>query len=500
MITIHPKIKHLFSNMLFVLFAFNIIAFNSYGQDKIPNVVIYGDVKNYVSNAELSGVTIQLICNGAIVESKTSAANGKFKFKRVEIFQNYKVVFSGKNLVSRFVDFELKNIPNDKTYSSWDFELPMKMVAKNNFVDLSVLENMRSSVIKFNSSSGELDFNTTEIANYRKELDLLLNKARQIEVAENNNKNKYDSLMIAGATELSAGNFDNAIVNYSKALEINPKNEFIIGQIKRAIELKEQAMVDIRNMYNSIIQAADKAFSENKYDDAKRYYERAKNNFKYNEPYPVQQISICEIKLKEIKVSDSTLVLESSSPQSNSRNTNTSFAYVSKDDSYEKAQYLIRIAENNQHFYDEKNKSDANAAYSSKVEIDNNAEINFTINQNRDALRLKNINEINETKSLYALGNQIRSGKTNQNQLDTNLSNNINGLEYGIHEWKTQRTNSKNETVESVIKRLVVTEGKTDNYFMAKTKWGVAYSKNNQTISEHTWNIETGFSEIIVHE
>jgi hypothetical protein len=497
------KINCFYLNVMRVSMALN--AFNAFAQEKISQVIIYGDVKNYVNGISMPGVTIQLTCDGKTVETATSSASGKFKLKPVGIFQNYQLVFSGKNLVSRFVDFELKNIPPDKTYEKWDFELPMKMIEKNDFVDLTVLEKKRSSVIKFNKSSGELDFNTTETENYRKELDRLLITARQkksamtndsLMVAKKNsdkNKNRYDSLILAGKNELSAGNFGVAIDAYTKALELKPTNAFALAQLKRAKELKQESVIANRKMYNLVIQTADKFFGEANYDEAKLYYQRAIVNFNYNEPYPVEQLAACQIKMKPIAVVDSGSV--SAIPvlmNTISKQTKATLPAIFSNDPYEKEKYFIKLAEKNQDFYVQKNEKDEQEAYVVKKQMDENTKSISSSNQ--DQWRIKKINEIEKRKNMPAVV------KLHVNYSTRNLTSKTNQLEYGVHEWKTQRVNSKNEPVEFVTERRVVGTDKTDNYKMVKNKWGVSFTKNNRVISEHAWNMETSGSSLIVHE
>lgn len=485
------------SNALLVFLVANFIALNSFAQEKIPQVTIYGDVKNQITDKEIAGVTVQLISNGQLIETKTSSTGGKFKFKSVGIFQDYKVVFTGKNLVSRFVEFELKNIPADKTYGEWDFELPMKMVEKNKYVDLTVLESRRSSVIKFNKSSGELDFNNTEIVGYRNELDRLLKQASQKEITENRDKSKYDSLMAAGNSGLTAGNFDTAIYAYTKALEIKQNDKTAGAQLERAQAIKKENSEANRKLYNSLISVADKLFGEKNYTDAKEYYQRAKTNFKYNEPYPVQQITACEMKLDSNKVMTEPIKpTENTVVQENRPGTKASILHTMSNDSYEKAKRFIAVEENNRNFYAGKNDKDARDSYNKQRQLNENSFSMLASSQNQDELRLRKINAIEEQKTL-----QMRNVDTATLAKPANsLSNNVNGLEYGVHEWKTQRLNSKKEVVEVITERLVVGEHKADKYMMTRNKWGVAFSKNGQTIGEHTWNKETNFGAIILHE
>lgn len=257
----------------------------SYAQGDVPKVIISGDVQHYVSGQLLSGVTVELFNDGQLLETKTTSSNGKFKFKPVEIFKNYKVLFKGTNLVSRYVDFELKNIPPEETYKKWDLELPMKMIDRLEGIDFSLLEPKRSSVVKFNSTTGELDFSSKEISSYKSELDKLLAKKEK----DKKEKDEQFATIINEATQAEKNkNYQLAISKYEEAIGLKQSEKGSIDPMLNKVrmayenhkqEIAQQKKTDsiarVQNEIKTRIAMGDQKLSLNKFDEAIAEYKKA---------------------------------------------------------------------------------------------------------------------------------------------------------------------------------------------------------------------------------
>lgn len=104
-------------------------------------------------------------------------------------------------------------------------------------------------------------------------------------VKELKEKKEYDNFLAMGDTDYNTSNFENAKINYEKALNLKPIENYPkekISEIKLLIVKNES--------YNSLIKAADKSFNAKEYSDAIEYYEDALS-VKPNEKYPKTKIS-----------------------------------------------------------------------------------------------------------------------------------------------------------------------------------------------------------------
>ncbi|MCK4661582.1 MAG: hypothetical protein KAT68_01850 [Bacteroidales bacterium] len=131
------------------------------------------------------------------------------------------------------------------------------------------------------------------------EIDQILN---QFEIAAQNELekgNKYKSLIEFADNDYKQKKLIEAKLNYQKALEIKPDEQYPVVKINEIDKLLTQQK-NVEENYNSAIANADKLFNEKHYKMAKSGYETALS-IKSNEQYPKSKITEIEQILVQIK-------------------------------------------------------------------------------------------------------------------------------------------------------------------------------------------------------
>lgn len=110
-------------------------------------------------------------------------------------------------------------------------------------------------------------------------------------------KKEYNEALAAGNKAFKAEKYEDARAAYKEALKANADGEEAISQLQQT-EMILAATVQKAEQYNSFISAADKAFKENSFAEAKAGYEKALE-LKPDEKYPKDRIAESEKKLAE---------------------------------------------------------------------------------------------------------------------------------------------------------------------------------------------------------
>ena len=126
------------------------------------------------------------------------------------------------------------------------------------------------------------------------EIDNLLAKMK----SDEENYNKFIS---SGDQMLADKDFDNAILNYQKALGIKAQEVYPKEQIEKAKQEKQlaQEKAELDRQYDNIIKTADHQYKNLNYDNAKTTYNEALK-LKADEQYPKDQIALIDKKIQEI--------------------------------------------------------------------------------------------------------------------------------------------------------------------------------------------------------
>ncbi|MGB0166539.1 MAG: hypothetical protein ACPF8V_06760, partial [Luteibaculum sp.] len=111
---------------------------------------------------------------------------------------------------------------------------------------------------------------------------------------------RYNQLIVEADANMNSNNYNEAIVNYRKALELKSSEAYPKEQIAEA----EKALADIAAKkeleanYQKFIKEGDQAFSNKAFQDAISAYQKA-SGLKPNEQYPKDQIAKAQEQIKE---------------------------------------------------------------------------------------------------------------------------------------------------------------------------------------------------------
>ena len=255
----------------------------SFAQDQKPPVRVEGRVTNFVSQASVGGANIEVYKNGQLIETKTTSSSGKYKISDLQLDNKYKLVFNASGMVPRFVEIDLTGIPNEDVYTKgWDIPVDIPLVERLPNIDFSTVEPKRSSIIKHNKSTGDLDWNMGEIEWYRKKLEELLKKIEAEKKKQEEEKaaqeKKFNDAMLAADAAMKANDYETAIKKYEEAKSIKP--EAATDVIKK-LEIAQQKYKEfqgaavLQKEYDAFMKAGDDKFKTKDYDNAIASYKQA---------------------------------------------------------------------------------------------------------------------------------------------------------------------------------------------------------------------------------
>ncbi|HYG51922.1 MAG TPA: hypothetical protein VD905_13515, partial [Flavobacteriales bacterium] len=263
--------------------AFMVFSGLIHAQDKKPPVRVEGKLTNFITSASLSGINVEVYKNGSLIETKTTSSGGKYKLSPLELDNKYKLVFTGGGMVSRFVEVDLTGIANENIYEKgWDIPIDMPLVERLPSIDFSTLEPRRTSIIKMNKSTGDLDWNSGEIETYRKEMEKLLKKIEAEKKKQEEEKaateKKYTDAMVAADAAMKANDYKKAIDKYKEALAANPTKKAEVDSKLTLAETKYkefEGQAKLKAEYDAAMKAGNDKLAAQDYDNAIASYKEA---------------------------------------------------------------------------------------------------------------------------------------------------------------------------------------------------------------------------------
>lgn len=269
----------------FVLLLFSSV---SYGQWSLD---VVGTVKKEETNRRFDGVTITIKKNGAVWKTITSEATGKFQAS-LEPDGIYLIEFTKPGHVTKKIEFSTKNVPPDDAKFGFEFPMEMNLFEKMDGLDVSIL-NKPIAKVAFNPATGYMDYDPEYTKSIKTELDRLKQElAERLKATEAERKAKqalYDKAILAADKAFTAQKWQEAKPLYDEAAKIFPDETYPKTQLG-AIADKLAAIEGANKMYNTAIAEGDKAFNEKKWDAATLSYQKAVS-YKPAEKYPADRIN-----------------------------------------------------------------------------------------------------------------------------------------------------------------------------------------------------------------
>ncbi len=269
------------SRLSFILI-FLISSYQTIAQEEKPPVEIEGRITNFITNSSIGGASVQVYKNGNLIETKTTSSSGKYKLSDLQLNNSYKIVISANGMVPRFVEIDLRNIPDKNVFKKgWEIPIDIPLAERIPNVDFSRLEPKRTSIIKFDKNAGDIDWDYREIETYRDELTALLKKLEKKKVEQEEKKPveiKNLQTITAADNALLKNDYEAAIKKYEQAINENPENNKEIIKKLEIAQAKYKAFKgdeERKEMYNSFMQKGNERFKSGDYTSAFSYFKQA---------------------------------------------------------------------------------------------------------------------------------------------------------------------------------------------------------------------------------
>ena len=251
---------------------------------------IGGTVKNKETKKRFEGVTITVKRNGTSWKTLTSPDNGRFDIS-LEPNAIYMVEFSKPGYVTKRMEFSTKNVPEEDAKYGFEFPMEMTLFEKREGLDVSILDKPIAKVA-FDPNTGYMDYDPEytksikkEIERMNKELDELMEKLAAERKAK---QEEYDKLISAGDKAYNDEKWAEAKPFYQKAVEIFKDESYPQLQLKE-IEFKLNEAAEANKFYLAAIKLGDEAFNNKEWDNAIMQYQKA-SGYNPEEVYPKNKI------------------------------------------------------------------------------------------------------------------------------------------------------------------------------------------------------------------
>jgi len=255
---------------------------------------VMGSVKKEETNKRLEGATITVKRNGAVFKTLTSPETGKFE---VALLPDaiYVIEFSMPGHVTKRIELSTKNVPPEDAKFGFDFPMEMNLFEPIEGLDVSIL-NQPIAKVAFNPATGYMDYDPEYTKSIQKELDRLktelAQRLKQQEAERKLKQAEYDKAIASADKAFTAEKWDEAKPLYEKAVSIFPTETYPtkqIAEIKAQVDKNESA----NKAYADAITEGDAAFQKKEWTKATTSYQKA-SDLKEKEIYPKN-------KLKEIE-------------------------------------------------------------------------------------------------------------------------------------------------------------------------------------------------------
>ncbi|MCB9198276.1 MAG: hypothetical protein H6600_07445 [Flavobacteriales bacterium] len=244
---------------------------NVHAQDD-PAILLEGKITD-ASGKKLSGVTITVKKNGTVVQSATTTSSGKYGPMNFPMGAVYTVVIEGPGYVSKQIEIDSKTgYFAEDAPAVTPLEIPFELDVKKPDVDYSSISNgFQIGKLSIDPASGHLAVNSgytsQQTSKYKKFFE-------DLEKSANAEEEQFKKLVEDADKAFQAGNFDQALVNYQKALEIKQNDPIVTGKVTET-----QTKIEQKKQFDKAVSEGDGSLAAKNFDDAIKKYEQAKTIF-----------------------------------------------------------------------------------------------------------------------------------------------------------------------------------------------------------------------------
>ena len=247
-------------------------------------------------SGKLAGGEIKIKEGSSIINTVTTAANGKFTFE-LPLNSVYMIEFTKGGYVTKRIEVDTRNVPEedlDKAnfhYGGWKVEL-----FEDAFdLDASIL-NQPIGKVTYNPSYLQFANDHKYTKSIQRQLDQLLADLEAARKEEERRKRQleedYQLAIEDGDAFFKEGDFENALFQYQAALQFKPDEAYPTKMIAKAQEEMGNA-AELEEQYAALLTQADDLFAEEKFAEAIPIYQQA-IGIKPKEKYPKEQIELAQ--------------------------------------------------------------------------------------------------------------------------------------------------------------------------------------------------------------
>ena len=224
-------------------------------------LVVSGTLKHEDTNAKLDGVTVAVLQNGEAFDQVIADRNGHY-FVELPLNENYMLEYVMDGMVTKRVQINAGSAENPLDSDGYTFDLDMSLFDMKEGFDKSILETPIG--IATVDDRGKLQFDMAHTAVMRRAIDRELDRLADLEEDLERAKMRYDNAMEDGARAEARQRWDDAKVEFEKALNFIPGDAEATAGLARA-----QAELDVLAAAEAEARAAEEAASRAQ-EDAER--------------------------------------------------------------------------------------------------------------------------------------------------------------------------------------------------------------------------------------
>ncbi len=283
------------------IFLFFLGSYSGFSQD---DVYIFGVVREAEFRKKVSGVEITVYKDGNKYNTVNTNSSGKYELI-LNFEHNYKVVYSYPGLVSKFLTFNLKDIPDVSKEGGSEISIDMELFKEIEGLDVSILDNPIGK-FEYNPSTMEVNYNKEYTSQMKAQLAALMREydRKSKEEADRREKMEQDfkNLVQKGDDAVRNKKYSDGVDFYADALVLKPDDENV-KEKKRNAELEVAELLALKgkeDKYNTFINTGDKYFADQEWENALSSFESAAEIFP-TESYPKTRITAINQKLDDIR-------------------------------------------------------------------------------------------------------------------------------------------------------------------------------------------------------
>ncbi len=294
------------TRILLILISF-LFAGNAFAQPAW-NYVVNGKVTFNSEQANLEGAVVSLSKNGSTVAQLVTKKGGKYTFV-LDPDAEYTIAYTKAGFCTKRIYISTKNVPTERSkfgFANQPIDVDLFELPPDQNIVTKVNELLQEPMGKFVyvPSAQDFDFDEKYANEVKKKLKELLKIQKDIEKLKQDSafiKSQVQNFTNAGNTLFNQGKFSDALTQYNEGLKLNPNDPNLLKKIEETkVKIKEEGDKQaLRNQYLAYIKDADAFFKLSNWQLARDKYQAASNLFK-EEPYPINQIKLCDAEIAKI--------------------------------------------------------------------------------------------------------------------------------------------------------------------------------------------------------